>query len=80
MDLSSGVKPSGTGWYCVTSPSATLPASVLSTCVALRGWMLPRPESYSQVLPPMDSVSCVMALGCAGARVGAANEGSSPID
>ena len=45
MDLSSGVKPSGMGWYCVTSPWATLPASVLRTCVALRGSTTPRPES-----------------------------------
>ncbi len=43
--LSSGVKPSGTGWYCDTSPSATLPARVPSTWVALRGSTTPSPES-----------------------------------
>ena len=48
MALSSGVKPSGTGWYCSTLPLLTFAASVRRTSLALRGWTMARPVSTCQ--------------------------------
>ncbi len=79
MDLSSGVKPSGTGWYCETSPSATLPARVLQHLGRATGLDIPDPGVVLPRLPPMVSSVWVMALGCCGASDGWTGSGSRPI-
>lgn len=57
MALSSGVKPSGTGWYCSTLPLLTLAARVCSTSLALRGWTMLRPASTCQAEGPASPAS-----------------------
>ena len=52
MALSSGVKPSGTVWYCSTLPLLTLAARVCSTSLALRGCTMTRPVSTCQAEGP----------------------------
>src|SRR4051812_34068420 len=48
--LSSGVKPSGTGWYSDTLPDATLSLRSTRTSRADRGYMLPVSVSSPQAL------------------------------
>src|SRR6478609_9196181 len=62
--LSSGEKPSGTGWYWSTAPTATFWARVASTSVALRG------DTVARFVPTDQTPGMAVTTGRCGATVG----------